>query len=307
MSLKRCLLSLILTLLSVTILHAEKGQRRNIKVTLSKVSSQAKSGDVGDYRGWDYLVNKLIKDGIPKSEIDAIYKDTRMPLYTTVYFKLAPRESVDIYSGFRKKMKLDSAKDFIHLNQEIFEEAEKKYKVNRYVIASIMLVESHFGNHTGNNLVINRLSRVGSIAEPNNVYKNYTKLKKETPSVTFEQVKARAHYLEEKFYPEVLAVIEIARRLEIDPLSIKGSSAGAFGIPQFLPSTFLRYGIDGNKDGRVSLFRYEDAVFSTANYLLHSGWDDTASLQEKEGVIWKYNQSEAYVDTILAIADDLEG
>ena len=65
--------------------------------------------------------------------------------------------------------------------------------------------------------------------------------------------------------------------------------------------------MDGNNDGRVSLFKYEDAVLSTAHYLSQSGWKDSATLQEKEEVIWKYNQSDAYVDTILAIADDLQG
>lgn len=271
----------------------------------TKPAATPKNLKVSKYKGWDYLAEKLIADGLPEAEVRAIYQDRRMPYRETVYFSLRPKESHDIYSGFKSKSLIRLARDFLARNRIIFDEAEKIYKVSRYAIASIMLVETHFGRNTGNHLVINRLSRVATVAEPPNLQKVYLKLSREDPEVTFEEVEARAKYLEERFYPEILALINVAKRTNMDLMDLKGSYAGAFGIPQFLPSTFLQYAVDGNKDGRISLFHVHDAALSVANFLSSFGWNDNLTREQKGQVIWRYNHSEAYVDTILAIAEIL--
>ena len=76
---------------------------------------------------------------------------------------------------------------------------------------------------------------------------------------------ARA-YLEDTFYPEVRGLFTMAERLEIDPLAMQGSGSGAFGFPQFLPTSYLRYGADGDGDGRVSLYDMGDAAASCARF-----------------------------------------
>ena len=54
---------------------------------------------------------------------------------------------------------------------------------------------------------------------------------------------------------------------------LKGSWAGATGHPQFLPSVYLRLGVDGDGDGRADIWRSEpDALASIANYLSNAGW-----------------------------------
>ena len=60
---------------------------------------------------------------------------------------------------------------------------------------------------------------------------------------------------------------------------LKGSWAGATGYPQFLPSVYLRLGTDGDRDGKVDIWRSEpDALASIGNYLKDAGW--------KPGVPW---------------------
>jgi membrane-bound lytic murein transglycosylase B len=55
---------------------------------------------------------------------------------------------------------------------------------------------------------------------------------------------------------------------------MNGSWAGAMGQVQFMPSSFLHYGVDGNGDGRIDLWNTrEDYLSSAANYLMKSGWD----------------------------------
>ena len=53
---------------------------------------------------------------------------------------------------------------------------------------------------------------------------------------------------------------------------IVGSKAGAFGMPQFLPSSYMRFAVDGNGNGRISLHEPADAAHSAANYLAAHGW-----------------------------------
>lgn len=74
-----------------------------------------------------------------------------------------------------------------------------------------------------------------------------------------------------------MAALEILNAGHITPPSkMKGSWAGAMGgQPQFMPTSFLAYAIDGNNDGRIDIWNTEADVFaSAANYLSKSGWDD---------------------------------
>ena len=71
---------------------------------------------------------------------------------------------------------------------------------------------------------------------------------------------------------ELISFLTLCKNNGTDPFSIKGSFAGAFGLCQFVPSSYLSYGIDGNGDGVVDLFDFSDAMASTANYLKSHGW-----------------------------------
>ena len=258
------------------------------------------------YRGWVYLAEKLRRVGVSESEIRSVYENSRMPEFSFVSFKLQPREHNAIYNGFRKESTLEIGRKFLEQHKKAFAEAEHVFKVNRYIIAAILLIETHAGQATGNELVINRLSRLASIAEPDNLAKNYENLSQDDASVSLHQVQQRAQYLEETFYPEVLALFELKRKQGVDILALRGSGAGAFGLPQFLPSSFLKFAVDANKDGKTSLFHSWDAIWSAANYLSHFGWQNNAPIAVKRNVLWKYNHSDAYIDAALDVADRLK-
>ena len=119
---------------------------------------------------------------------------------------------------------------------------------------------------------------------------------------TAAQIRTRARYLEDTFYPEVRALFAVADRMGVDPCEIRGSGSGAFGAPQFLPTSYLAYGADGNGDGRVSLYDTDDAAASCARYFAGHGWRPGLSTKERRAAVWQYNHSTAYVDTVLALA-----
>ncbi len=271
---------------------------------IGSAAAEAETGaKVDDFRGWEFLVNKLRADGIAEATLRYIYQNPRMPRFSRVSFSLNPRETDAQYRAYRFPSRVKEASNCLALYRRSFEEAQQYYEVDAHVIAAIMMVETHCGRTTGDSLIINRLSRLAGIAEPQNLEFNLARLKQLDPSVTMAQVAGRAQYLEETFYPEVLALIHVAESSGRDIFDFKGSFAGAFGWTQFLPTAFLKFGVDGDKDGNISLFDPADAIASTANFLSSYGWRTEASIAEKKQVIWKYNHSQAYVDAVLDVAE----
>jgi membrane-bound lytic murein transglycosylase B len=179
------------------------------------------------------------------------------------------------------------------------------------VVSAILHVETRCGGYTGNFVVLHRLARLAMANEPGNVRLNIRDHSRGVPASELpdieRRVRERARYLEDTFYPEVLATFEISRRLGIDPLGIRGSKSGAFGYPQFLPSSYLRFAVDGDGDGRVSLYDPADAIASAAKYLASHGWAPGITRAEQRRVIWAYNRSDAYIDTVLVLADRIAG
>ena len=80
---------------------------------------------------------------------------------------------------------------------------------------------------------------------------------------------ARAKY----FQGELEQFFLLTREAAVDPLTAMGSYAGAMGAPQFMPSTFRRYAVDADKDGRIDLWTsWADVFASIGNYLNQFGW-----------------------------------
>lgn len=260
------------------------------------------TGSVSPYRGWDYLVAKLKADKVPASQLTAVFKNRNFPAFTFVPFAVAPRESSSIYEHFISPKNLVVAAAFARKHAPQFRLIERKLHVPRELVTAILFIESRLGEHTGTHMILYRLSRVASVRTPGNVEKNFLRLKETEPDVTLEQLFERSRYLEATFYKEVVALFEIARRNKIDPMNVRGSIAGAFGWPQFLPSTFLKFGHDGDGNGIVSLYNEIDAAWSVANYLSSMGYRSDLPYEKKRRIVWHYNHSDAYVDSVFDVA-----
>jgi hypothetical protein len=82
----------------------------------------------------------------------------------------------------------------------------------------------------------------------------------------------------------------------------KTSYAGATGPMQFLPSTFRKYGLDGNGDGIISIYSAYDSVYAAANLLASAG----AATGDVERALFAYNHSYSYVQKVLRVARSIE-
>ena len=254
------------------------------------------------YRGWDFLADKLAADGIPAPLLTQVFGDPRFPAREAVPFRLQPQETSDMYRGVVSYKRSKRAADFIRQHQRAFDRAWKRYRVEPAVIASILEVETRLGSYLGRELVINRIARVASVSEPVNIDWNYRRLSSVDRTVTRQAVAKRAQYLEKTFYPHVVAFFHMVMRDRIDPFELQGSIAGAFGMPQFMPESYMKYAVDGDGNGKISLFTPADSILSVAHFLAANGWKPEASYQEKRAVIWHYNKSDPYIDSILGLA-----
>jgi len=262
-------------------------------------------------RGWGYLIDKLIGDGLNPNQVTRAFQDPRMPPFTGLEFSpQQPREPMSWYRRFVRPSSVAKARSCRAQHADAFLAAEQATRVPASVLAAILFIESGCGGNTGSSLVFYRLARLAMANEPDNLQRNLVRLVSPDGTldpVTAAQVHARARYLEQTFYPEVRAAFAVAAAMGVDLLDIRGSASGAFGTPQFLPTSFLQYGTDGDGDGRISLYDTFDAAASASRYLVQHGWRSGLSRQEQRQVIWNYNRSAAYIGAVLTLAARIDG
>lgn len=145
--------------------------------------------------------------------------------------------------------------------------AEAKYGVPAPVIAAILGVETRYGRNAGSFRVFDVLV-----------------------TLAFDYPR-RADY----FKTELRSFLVLARAEKRDPLTFKGSYAGAMGWPQFMPSSFTQYAVDGDGDGQRDIWRNPtDIIFSVAHYLAEFGWERGGPLMQSATI--KGDMSELLAD-----------
>lgn len=111
------------------------------------------------------------------------------------------------------------------------------------------------------------------------------------------------------FTPHLIAALVLVDNGSITPSSV-GAKHGELGHTQFLPGNALKYGVDGNGDGRVDLTNQADALASTANYLRSKGWQPGLGYQEGEpnfAVIKEWNAATVYQQAIALMGARIDG
>lgn len=123
--------------------------------------------------------------------------------------------------------------------------AESRFGVDRHTIVAVWGVESDFGKAKGRWPLVQALATGACLAPRRNAF----------------------------FRGELISTLQIVQRGDVRADRLVGSWAGAFGHTQFIPSTYLRLGVDGDGDGRRDLVdSIPDALHSTANFMDKAGW-----------------------------------
>lgn len=136
--------------------------------------------------------------------------------------------------------------DFWVAHRQDLDRASVRSGVAPEYLAAIIGVETYYGRMTGSYRVLDALA-----------------------TLAFD-FPARAKF----FRDELEQFILLTRETGLDPLTVKGSYAGAMGAPQFMPSNYRRYAVDANADGHVDLWgNWPDVCASVGNYFKEHGWN----------------------------------
>ena len=155
-------------------------------------------------------------------------------------------------SRFIDPIRIGAGVKFWRDNQSTLERAEKEYGVPAEIIVGIIGVETIYGRDTGNFRVMDAIT---------------------TLAFDFPASHPRAKERSDFFKAEVEQFLTLQNRRGADPFTAKGSYAGAMGMPQFMPSSWAKYAIDFDGDGKVDLLDSPaDVIGSVANYFKAFNW-----------------------------------
>lgn len=164
-------------------------------------------------------------------------------------------------------------------NATFYQSLEQRYGVPAGVLIAIHGMETGFGSFMGDSNVISAIATLAYDCR-------------------------RSDY----FTPHLVAALQLVDRGVLSSKSV-GAKHGEVGHTQFLPGNVLRYGVDGDGDGRLDLTKQADALASTANFLAQKGWRPGAGYQEGEpnfAVIRQWNAAKVYQQAIALMAAKID-
>ena len=179
-------------------------------------------------------------------------------------------------SRFIDPIRIRAGVRFWQENQATLERAEREFGVPAEIIVGIIGVETIYGQQMGTFRVMDALA---------------------TLAFDFPSAHPRAKERAEFFRRELEQFLSLTNRSNTDPFEPRGSYAGAMGLGQFMPSSWVRYAVDFDGDGRVDLFKSPaDAIGSVANYFRGHGW--TPGMPTHFGV--QFDNARLQLDDLLA-------
>ena len=202
-----------------------------------------------DFNDWKVKFKKrAIQEGVSKATVDKLIDRSKFLSDVIKYDRYQPEfyEDTKTYISKRtssKKVKL--GKIILNKENNIINKVSSEYKVDKNLLLALMGIETNFGNYLG------KMDIVSSLA-----------------TLSYDQRRS------EFFTKELITLLKLVDAKIIDPSTLFGSWAGAFGNFQFMPSTIKNHAIDYNKDGSIDLKNIEDSFASAANYLSNLGWND---------------------------------
>ena len=155
-------------------------------------------------------------------------------------------------SRFVEPVRIAAGVRFWQAQRDWLQRAEQAYGVPAEIIVGIIGVETIYGQQMGTYRVIDALA---------------------TLAFDFPKAHPRAEARQAFFMGELEQYLSLASRRDADPLQARGSYAGAMGMPQFMPSSWAKYAVDFDGDGKVDLFNSPaDVIGSVASYFQAFNW-----------------------------------
>ncbi|HJV75580.1 MAG TPA: lytic murein transglycosylase B [Noviherbaspirillum sp.] len=260
--------AILASLLLTTAFHTDADARTMTKKTASakirKISmAQVEAGEFANFTHWkevsEFIDQMTLRYGFDRAELESLFKQARYVDTTIRLIKPAPPGRPKNWQAYRARfvepLRINAGVAFWDAYADTLARAEERYGIPAEIIVGIIGVETIYGRNTGNFRTLDVLTTLAFDYPP-------------APNRT-----ARMEF----FRRELENTLLIARETAIDPFGLLGSYAGAIGLPQFMPGSIRRYGVDFDEDGKVDLRNSPvDAIGSVANFLLEHGWQSGA-------------------------------
>jgi lytic murein transglycosylase len=192
------------------------------------------------------------------------------------------RQSFEEFSGRMVPPRLGRGKQMLLRHASTISRMEERFGVPGAVVVAIWGLETDFGVNNGN------FSTIRSLA-----------------TLAYDCRRP------DKFHGELLDALRIVDRGLMAPAAMHGAWAGEIGQTQFMPSSYLKFAVDFDGDGRADLIHSApDVLASTANYLKGYGWQRGAPWgpgTANFNVLLEWNKSQVYSKTIAYFAQRLAG
>lgn len=162
----------------------------------------------------------------------------------------------EYYPIFLNPARVQGGVRFWRENAEVLERASEEFGVPPEIIVAIIGVETSYGSYTGRYRVLDALATLGFAYPPRSEF----------------------------FLRELEQFLLLARELDMPATRVRGSYAGAMGMPQFISSSYRNYAVDFNEDGRTDLWNtHADIIGSVARYFSRHGWEDGETVAIRAG------------------------
>lgn len=256
-----------------------------------------------------WVKQELKTMGLPKGFVTDAIQDYQSESFESVLRLnllgfLKPPQHMDLVTPEA----VSEAAKFLKQNKKDFEQAQNRFQVSPDVISALLWVETRHGDNVGQYHIVsvflhllqadrkvNREAVIAAALQQNQSLKEYSA--KELRKIMKERTQRKANWARE----EIRALATIHKKGQLNLHTLKGSYAGAFGLTQFLPSSYRDYAKAAQAKANPNLMKPSDAIFSVAHYLFRHGWKNQKS-KRKVQALMKYNNSRDYADSILEIS-----
>ncbi len=200
------------------------------------------------FDAWLSSYKKLVlKKGISQNTIDIAFKNVRYLEQVIKYDRKQPEFYEDTITYVTKRAnnsRVNKARILLKKHKILFEDVESKFSVEKEILLALWGIETNFGKHVGKMDIISSLATL-----------SYDKRRREF------------------FSNQLFILLKLIDDKLIEPETLYGSWAGAFGNFQFMPSSIKRYAIDYDNNNKIELkTSIKDSLASAANYISSIGW-----------------------------------
>jgi len=228
-------------------------------LVLLSAAARAEDDDSGSYAlraDVDGFIRELVeRHAFDAEELRFVFSRARREEAVLAAMRAQPQQA-DSWHAYRalfvNPRHVRAGTEFWQQHRKTLARARRAYGVPEEIVVAIIGIETFYGRNTGRWRVIDALATLAFDYPP------------------------RAPF----FRGELENYLLFARELELDVFAVKGSYAGAIGIPQFMPGSYRRYAVDFDGDGATDLRgNAADAIGSVANFLKQHGWQRGAPVQ----------------------------